>query len=441
MKDVAYKRYLLGLLLLVFASNNLDRLALGIVAQNIKVDLSLTDTELGLLSGIAFALFYSVMGIPIARWADRGNRVTIIAVTTALWSVAVALCGAARSFLQLALIRSVVAVGEAGCMPPANSLIPDYFSRAERPRAMSIYMLGASVAVVVGYFLAGWFNEFYGWRRTFVLLGLPGLPLAVVAALTLREPRQMSWPSGSHAPPVLLQPVNLRQAAVKLSRNASFRHLLLSFSIAWLFNAGIFQWLPTFFIRSYHLSTGELGTWFAVIYGVGGLLGTYIGGEWASRRAAGNEPLQLKAMTIACSALAIISTGIYLTHNRYVALALMGVTAVVGPLATGPLFAAIQTVVPQRLRATSIAIIYLFANLIGTGLGPLGAGVLSDLFRPLLGDDSLRYALLALCPGYLWAAWHLWHASKTITLDAKIAELDSDETVREKRASLSASAH
>jgi predicted MFS family arabinose efflux permease len=183
MKESAYKNYLLAVLLVILAFNYVDRLALGLLLQDIKVDLDLSDTQLGLLSGIAFALFYSVMGIPIARWADRGNRVTIITITTGLWSAAVALCGVAGSFLHLLLIRIGVAVGEAGCIPPAHSLIADYFTRAERPRAVARYMLGTPLSFVIGYFLAGWLNELYGWRATFLLLGLPGLGLAALAWL------------------------------------------------------------------------------------------------------------------------------------------------------------------------------------------------------------------------------------------------------------------
>src|SRR5688500_18999239 len=189
MTESRYKQYLLAVLLVVLASNYVDRLALGLLLQDIKVDLSLSDTQLGLLSGIAFALFYSVMGIPIARWADRGNRVLIISATASLWSVMVALCGFAGSFIQLLLIRIGIAVGEAGCIPPAHSLIADHFSRAERPRAVSIYMLGTPISIIIGYFLAGWLNELYGWRATFVILGLPGVAIAALAWLTLREPR------------------------------------------------------------------------------------------------------------------------------------------------------------------------------------------------------------------------------------------------------------
>lgn len=173
---------MLGLLTVILAFNYVDRFALGVLLQDIKVDLVLSDTQLGLLTGIAFAVFYSVMGIPIARWADRGNRVTIISLTTGLWSVAVAICAAAANFTQLLFMRMGVAIGEAGCYPPALSLISDYFDRSERPRAVAYYMLGPPLALVMGYFSAGWLNEYYGWRTTFLLLGVPGVVLAVLAA-------------------------------------------------------------------------------------------------------------------------------------------------------------------------------------------------------------------------------------------------------------------
>lgn len=428
MKAAVYRRYLLAVLLVILAFNYVDRLALGLLLQDIKLELSLSDTELGLLSGIAFALFYSVMGIPIARWADRGNRVTLISLTVALWSVMVAMCGLAANFTQLLLIRVGVAVGEAGCIPPAHSLIADYFTRAERPRAVAIYMLGAPLSVVIGYFLAGWINELYGWRVTFVILGLPGVVLAALAWLTLREPRRVkcapqvasSVLAGTSAP--LTEQPTLKAVCTTLWANKTFRHLLLCFSVSCFFGNGIFQWQPAFFIRSYGLSTGELGAWFAAIYGVGGVVGTYLGGEWASRRAANNEGLQLKVMAVAFAAFGLLSMFIYLSSNQYVAFGLMGL-ATIGVYTTGgPLFATIQTLVPQRMRAMAIALIYLFANFIGMGLGPLVAGTLSDAFQPWAGDESLRYALLFLCPGYFWAGWHLWQGSRTVMDDLAVAD-------------------
>ena len=412
----------------------MDRWALGVALQNIKLDLHLSDTQLGFLSGIAFALFYAVMGIPIARWADRGNRVTIISLTVAVWSVMVALCGMAASFVQLLLIRVGVAVGEAGCIPPAHSLIADYFNRAERPRAVSIYMQGAPLSVVIGYFLAGWLNEFYGWRMMFMIVGLPGLVLAALAWFTLREPRDkepardvLNFASASMSKTERAASTHpsLIEVGVTLWANTTFRHLLIYFSLWYFFGYGMGQWQPAFFIRSYGLKTGELGTWFAAVFGFGGLLGTYWGGELASRYAAHNERLQLKAMAIANDISAVLWVFVYVSPNKYLAFGLTALSTIIGSALVGPIFATTQTLMPQRMRAVSIAMIYLFANFIGMGLGPVAAGVLSDGFRHWVGEASLRYALLALCPGYFWAGWHLRRASKTVTRD--VAAVHAEE--------------
>lgn len=419
MKQGGYRNYLLGVLLLILAFNYVDRMALGLLLQDIKLDLQLSDTQLGFLTGLAFALFYSIMGIPIARWADRGNRVTIITLTTALWSGAVALCGMAGSFAQLLLIRVGVAIGEAGCIPPAHSLIADYFSRAERPRAVARYMLGAPLSLLIGYLLAGWLNESYGWRMTFVILGLPGIGLALLARFTLREPRVQNVVSGDSRAAAASAPAqpSLKEVFETLWFNRTFRQLLICFSVMSLFGQGVAQWKPAFFIRSFGMQTAELGTWFALIYGVGGLIGTYLGGLWATRHAQDNERLQLRAMGVTYAIFGVISVCIYMSSNVYVAFTFLALATLGSNLILGPLFATIQTLVPDRMRAMSIALLYLFANLIGMGLGPLATGTLSDLLRPFVGEESLRYALLALCPGYGWAAWHLWQASKTVTYD------------------------
>jgi MFS family permease len=435
----AYKNYVLVVLLVIYAFNYVDRLALGLLLQDVKVDLALSDTQLGFLSGISFALFYSVMGIPIARWADRGNRVMIISIAAALWSSMVALCGMAANFAQLLLIRVGVAVGEAGCIPPAHSLIADYFTRTERPRAVAMYLLGGPLSYVIGYFCAGWLNELYGWRITFVLLGVPGVVLATLAWFTVREPRRAKTTakagSGTAAPPPFAQQdvaftfthLSLTEVFVSLWRNTTFRHLLFCLSVVYFFGYGILQWKPAFFIRSYGLGTKELGVWFAMIYGIGGLVGMYWGGEWASRYAANNERLQLRAMAAAYCGFGVLSACIYLSPNHYLALLFLALATVGVSTAMGPLFATIQTLVPNRMRAVSVAIIYLFANLIGMGLGPLAAGMLSDAFRPWAGEESLRYALLALCPGYFWAGWHLWRASRTVNRDIQAATDDENQ--------------
>jgi MFS family permease len=412
MDSTRSKKYLLTVLPLIFAFTNLDRLTLALVLQDIKVDLSVSDTELGLLSGIAFALFYSVMGVPLARWADRHDRVLILSVTTAFACAAVVLCGFAMSFAQLLLIRVVVAVGEAGCTPTANSLIADYFPRAERARAISIFLAGGPISALVGYLAGGWLNEYFGWRKTFIVLGLPGMALAALAWFTLVEPRRKSV---THTLAVAQD--SWRVVFATLWTNATFRRLLLCFAIASFFSIGIAKWQATFFVRSFGLSTAVIGSWFAMIYGFGSLLGIYLGGELATRYAACNERLQLRSIAAAYLFFAVIQAATYLSPTSYLAFAFMAISTTGLAATTAPLMSTIQTLVPDRMRAQAIAILFLFTNLIGMGLGPLAAGALSDALRPQLGEESLRYALLALSPGYFWAVWHVWHASHSVMSD------------------------
>jgi MFS family permease len=414
-KRRGYKRYLLVVLSTTLAFSYMDRWALALVTQDIKRELVLSDTEIGLLSGIAFALFYSLMGIPIARLADRSNRVSIIAISTGLWSLAVALCGVAGNFVQLLLVRVGVAVGEAGCLPPANSLIADEFPRKERARAMSRYLLGAPISVFLGYFVAGWINVYFGWRVMFIVLGLPGVLLALLITTTLREPR-----SARDKVPETPRPdanESLFSVIKALWANRTFRALLLCNSMSTLFSTGIAQWKPAFFIRSFGLNTGEIGTWFGLIYGIGGVIGVYLSGEFATRIGGLNERRQLTALAWLFVSFTLVSAITYVVSNVYIALAMLAVMAVGTSLVGPPMLAIIQGLVSSRRRATSIAVLYLFANLVGLGLGPLLAGILSDLLRPRLGDESLRYALLTLCPGFLWAAWFMYRASRSVDRD------------------------
>lgn len=434
-----FKKYLLAVLLTLLACNYVERSVLALALQNIKTDLHLTDTQLGILSGFAFAVFYSFMGLPIARWADRGNRVTILAVTTALWAFMVALCGAVRGFWTLALVRMGVAVGEAGCIPPSHSLIADYFTRAERPRAVSIYMVGGWLSIVIGYFGGGALITSQGWRMAFIILGAAGLPLALLTGVTLTDSlrtRRRSCGAGMSGgadltPVAGVEPASqpkLYAGSRALWANQTFRHLLLGFSVLFFFAQGIAQWLPSYFVRSYSLGSAQLGTWFALSMGVPGMLGSVLGGEWASRAAAGNEALQLKAIAMVLCFFGAIYAGVYLSSSYPAAFLLIALANFGGATVNGPLFATVQAVVPSHMRAMSIAVIYLFANLLGMGLGPLAVGALSDALHPWVGEESLRYSLLIWCPGYGWAAYHLWLATHTVDQDLRMLE-PSAETV------------
>jgi len=324
------------------------------------------------------------------------------------------------------LLRAGIGVGEAGCFPPAQSLIPDYFTRPERARATSIYMLGGPLSTVLGLLVAGWLNQLYGWRAMFMMLGLPGLALALLALLTLREPRLRRSVTTAHRPPSRSPPgtsalpathPSLKGVVRTLWSNRSFRYLLFYSSVLYFLTYGMAQFQPAFLMRSFGLKTGELGTWYAIVFGLGSLFGIYGGGHLASRFARNNERLQLRVATAAYSLYALASAFVYLSSSRYVVFALLGLGTVVANLFTAPLFSILQTLVPPRMRAISIAGIFLFTNLVGVGLGPLAVGALSDALSPWVGEESLRYALLAACPGYLWGAWFLWRASQSITDD------------------------
>jgi len=414
----SYRRYVLLLLVIIQACNGLDGLALGLGVQSIKHDLGLTDGEVGFLSGIAFAAFYALMGVPIARWADRGHRVQVIGFTTLLFSILVSLCGLARSFAQLLLIRIGVAIGEAGGVPASQSLIAEYYERGERPRALAIYMLGGNLAIAIGYFVAGRLIDSVGWRNTFLCIGLPAVLPALLALVSVIEPRATGRERDSGSPGRAdATPSRLLEVLAHLWRIPTFRHLLIAFSIFYFFGFGIQQWMPAFFIRSFGMSTHEVGSWLALLVGCGGFVGTWSGGVIASRFAADDETRQLRAMALVFVGFGVAFAGVFLSTTKSGALALVAIAVIGGATINGPLFATIQTLVPPPMRATALAIIYLCANLIGMGLGPLAAGMLSDGLRGAAGEESLRYALLSLCPGYLWLAWHLKRAAQTVRQD------------------------
>ncbi len=428
----AYKNYLLAILTGMLAFNYMDRFALGLVLQNIKTDLHLSDTQLGLLSGIAFALFYSVLGVPLARWADRGNRVTIISLSIGLWSVAVAVCGAARSFLQLMLIRVVVGVGESGCVPASLSLISGFFTRDERPRAVSIYMQGVSASVLFGYFAAGWLNQLFGWRIMFVVIGLPGLALATLGVWTIKEAPERKAELAMAKRPC----ESFMEVCSFLLRRPTFRHMLYCCAVNWFFIYGIMQWTPAFFVRSFSMKTGELGTWLAAIYGISFIAGFHLGGEWVTRFALRNESRQLRAMAIVTYIAGVLSALTYLpatSPNYYLALAWLGLSTLTGSAVSGPQFAVIESLMPARMQSVAVALIYLVGNLVGLGLGPWVTGALSDALRPWLGEESLRYALLLLSPICVWSGWHFWAAAKTVTEDLEQTHTPVDDPRSQRR--------
>jgi MFS family permease len=418
----AYKYYVLAILLVVYAYNFLERQILSISMESIKVDLTLSDTQLGVLTGLSFAIFHAIAGIPIARWADRGNRTHIISLALGVLSVTVALCSAVGSFAHLLLARIGVGLGEAGVVPPAHSLVASYFDRPERLHAMSIFLLGGPLSMAVGYLLGGWSTEFFGWRMTFLMLALPGVILTVLMRFSVREPRQwrkqaFSQTQESQEDVQGLAKASTRQILDTLWGQHTFRHLLLAIAGESLFGWAIVQWLPVFFIRSHAMSTGELGTWMAINWGVGNAVGIFAGGYLTSRAIVHAERRQLRVMSLIACLYVPITVAVLLLSDKHIALSVMFVGALLVAIATAPTYTLIQSLVPENMRATAVAAVFLVNNLIGLALGPLVVGMLSDSFSLQYGANSLRLALLACAPGYGWVAFHYYKASRTVMAD------------------------
>jgi predicted MFS family arabinose efflux permease len=415
----AYKRYALGLLVVVYVFNFLDRQILSILQDSIKRDLQLSDTQLGLLSGFAFALFYTTVGIPIARWADRGVRRSIIALAILVWSGMTAVTGLARSFPALLVARIGVGIGEAGCSPPAHSLISDLFPPARRATALSIYALGIPIGSAIGFFAGGWLDEFFGWRTAFLVVGLPGVLLAVLVRLTLREPpRGYSEPD---VPPAASE--STRDTVRFLAGLRSFRHLSLAAALHSLYGYGALQFIPSFFRRVHEFSTGELGTWLAVIGLTTGTLGTYLGGYLADR--VGQRDARWYVWVPAIATLIFVPCAVvfYLWPDGRQALLLYAPAAVLSGMYLGPTFAMTQALVKPQMRAMASAVLLFILNLIGLGLGPLAVGAISDALEPRLGIESVRYALLSVVVfGALWSSLHYFLAARTLNQDLRLKE-------------------
>jgi MFS family permease len=410
-----YRWVALGLLFVAYVFNFIDRQIVSILQEPIKIDLGLSDAQLGLLSGFAFALFYATLGIPIARIADRTSRSKVIAFSLLLWSVMTAACGFARNFTTLLLLRIGVGVGEAGCSPPAHSLISDYFPANKRATALGIYSMGIYVGVMFGFLAGGWINEFFGWRRAFLAVGVPGALFSVVVFLFLREPpRGMADGKAAQAAAAAGETPALVDVFKLLWSRRSFRHLAFGGALHAFVSYGAGGWLPPFFMRVHGMSSGEVGTYLGLMSGLLGGLGVFLGGWVADRLGAYDKRWYAWVCVISLVIHAPFAIAAYLADNPYMTLALLIVPSVLGPVYNAPNFAMTQGLVPLRMRAAAAAVLLFVLNLIGMGIGPFFVGWLSDTLQPALGVDSLRYALLATIVFNLWSAAHYLMATRTL---------------------------
>jgi MFS family permease len=401
----------LALLTLVYAFNFLDRQIVGILAQPIKADLALSDTQLSLLGGLAFALFYCTLAVPIAALADRANRTWIITVALVLWSGFTALCGAAQSFTQLFLARLGVGVGEAGGVAPSYALIADFFPPERRARALGAFSMAVPIGAALGIYFGGWIAANIDWRTAFVVVGLAGVLFAIPFRLLMREP-----PRGRFDPPAPPAPPFADVLRLLRSKPAFW---LLAFGAAAssMMGYGLIFWMPSYFIRSLGLTLLET-TWFYGTLGlVGGVAGIWLGGVLGDRLGARDRAAYARIPAYAFLLTApVYALGLSLDWLPAVFVVLLIPTAL-ALLWLGPVIAAVQGMVPPAMRATASAIFLLVNNLIGIGGGTLFLGRLSDLFAARFGDDSLKWAILAGLPLYLVAAGLMLLASRRLARD------------------------
>jgi MFS family permease len=409
----AYRSYILAVLFLGYVVNVMDRGVLAVLLQSIKQEFSFSDTQLGILSGITFAFFYSTLGVPIAMLADRTVRKNVLAACCALWSAMTALCGAAVGFWSLAAARAGTAVGEAGGSPPSHSLISDYFRREQRATALSIYALGVPVGAMLGQFLGGWSNQFYGWRTTFMLIGLPGLVVAALVYFTVREPpRGLS--DQAKAPRADAPP--LKEVLKFLLSYASFRHMCLAaalHSVVWYSGS---QMNGAFFARYHQMESGEYGSWLA-LFSIIGAAGTMLGGVLSDRMSTKfrDQRWYMWVPGIATLIMVPFQFTSYLSHDLWVVVPSFCVMFIFASMFFGPSFAVTQGLATLRTRSVATSILLFVQTFIGLGLGPLLVGMVSDHLAPTHGDAvSLAYGLVVIGLANIWAAGHYFWGARTI---------------------------
>ncbi len=383
--------YTLGVLFLVYVINFVDRQVLAVFIGPIKEEFGVSDTAMGLLVGFAFALFYTIAGIPIARWADRGNRRSIIALGLTVWSAMTVACGLARSFVQLALMRVGVGVGEAAGSPPAHSLISDYFPVERRATAMGIYSWGIYVGSAVAYLGGGYLRAHFDWRTAFIVLGIPGLLVALVVRFTVREPPRGHSEQGE----VKAEPTTFAETLGYLLSCRSWVYLVAGSCFLSLTGYGVLMWGYEFFGRVHTMPPMTIGLWMAAIVGLGGSIGSYSGGVLADRLGR-RDPAWYMRLPALVTLLSLPFAVLFLmTDSSLAAMAFFFVFYVLANFYVPAMHTINQNLSKLRMRATAAAILLFIVNLVGAGVGPFVVGLLNDLFSASYGPEAIRYSLLS----------------------------------------------
>ncbi|NNE61984.1 MAG: MFS transporter [Woeseia sp.] len=420
------------ILVVVYTFNFIDRQIVGILAVPIKAELALSDTQLSLMGGLAFALFYTFLGIPIAYLADRGSRTWIMTIALTIWSGMTAVCGLAQNFWHLFFARLGVGVGEAGGVAPAYSLISDYFPPHQRARALGVYSFGIPIGGALGIVLGGVLTSIAGWRSAFIAVGLAGIVLAPIFRLTVREPTRGQYDGENQS----LAPASMKVVAATLRSKPSFWTLSLGAASSSMIGYGLLFWLPSFFVRSFGEELPGFFSWLpaalvpegasvvlyaSYFYGatllIGGVTGIWLGGVIADRLGASSKAAyaQIPAVAFLLS-IPFFVVGV-MAQSLTVAFFAFLVPSALSLVWLGPVLSAFQHLVTPNMRATASAIFLFINNLIGIGLGNLVIGALSDGLQERFGDESLRYAILSGTAFYISAAVLLFIAAKNLEND------------------------
>lgn len=411
-----YAWYVLAVLVAVYSINWMDRYVLVILLPPIKRELHLSDGQLGLLAGFAFALIYSVAGVPIARFADRSSRRSLISFGLLIWSAATGLAGLAQNFAQLIAARFGVALGESTCSPAASSLIADYFPMHRRATAFAIYGLGISIGMAMGLSIGGGISEVAGWRTALMLVGLPGLLMAVVVRFTVREPLRGRLEGSALESSVQPLSATLR---TMLSRKC-FVAYGVGLGLVSLSGNAFETWTPTYLMRLYGMSSGTVGALTGTVEGVGGIIGTLAGGVLSDMLGRRDERWYLWIPAVTAGAM-VPSMYAFLHTNGAVMLVFYALTVVCAGAYMAPLIAVTQRLMPPNVRALATALVYLMLNLIGPGAGPLVAGLLTDAFSARLGDAAIRASLTLTLLGALVGVPLILYAARLLPGELAVA--------------------
>ncbi len=404
-----------AILFLVSMSNYVDRQILSVLLEPIKSEFGVSDTALGLLTGLSFALFYATLGLPIARLADRSDRKVIITAALVVWSAMTMACGQAATFTQLVLARIGVGAGEAGAIPPAQSLLADYYPPERRTRALAAFTLASTAGFLIGLAGGGWVAQHYGWRTAFVVAGAPGLVIAVIVHLFLQEPRNASGglrTSGA--------PEHLRVTVAALATKPAYVLIVSSMVLYFLMAYGALVFVPSFMVRVHHLTIAEAGLRFAVASGAGAVLGT-LGGGWLSDRLAARNIAWLARLPGWGLLLAWpVHVAAFLAPSLSMSLVMLFTGALLLSAVVPSQYSALHAVCGSPRRATAVAVAFLFTNLIGLGLGPVIAGAMSDAFAASFGPaEGLRFSLAAIVVMFLPAGVLMLYAARRLAADAE----------------------